>query len=55
MIANTIKIYFDGNCGLCSKEISYYKRIDKKIPLIGLISIMTTLTLKNLELQNPKH
>ena len=29
MDANTIKVYFDGNCGLCSKEISYYKRIDK--------------------------
>ena len=30
MDANTIKVYFDGNCSLCSKEISYYKRIDKK-------------------------
>ena len=55
MDANTIKVYFDGNCGLCSKEINYYKKIDKKIPLIGLISIMTILTLKNLGLQNLKH
>ena len=30
MDANTIKVYFDGNCGLCSKEINYYKKIDKK-------------------------
>ncbi|MFL2801617.1 MAG: thiol-disulfide oxidoreductase DCC family protein [Paracoccaceae bacterium] len=30
MSLNTIKIYFDGNCGLCSKEINYYKKIDKK-------------------------
>jgi len=27
---DTIKVYFDGNCGLCSKEINYYKKIDKK-------------------------
>ena len=27
---NTIKILYDGNCGLCSKEINYYKKIDKK-------------------------
>ena len=27
---NTIKVYFDGNCGLCSKEINYYNKIDKK-------------------------
>ena len=30
MSLNTIKVYFDGNCGLCSKEINYYKKIDKK-------------------------
>ena len=22
-----IKVYFDGKCGLCSKEINYYQRI----------------------------
>ena len=27
---DTIKILYDGNCGLCSKEINYYKKIDKK-------------------------
>ena len=27
---DTIKILYDGNCGLCSKEINYYKTIDKK-------------------------
>ena len=30
MSKNTIKVYFDGNCGLCSKEINYYNKIDKK-------------------------
>ena len=30
MSKNPIKVYFDGNCGLCSKEINYYKKIDKK-------------------------
>ena len=30
MPLNTIKVYFDGNCGLCSKEINYYRKIDKK-------------------------
>ena len=30
MSINTIKVYFDGNCGLCSKEINYYRKIDKK-------------------------
>ena len=30
MIYKTIKVYFDGNCGLCSKEINYYRKIDKK-------------------------
>ena len=30
MSLNTIKVYFDGNCGLCSKEINYYSKIDKK-------------------------
>ena len=30
MHENTIKVYFDGNCGLCSKEINYYNKIDKK-------------------------
>ena len=30
MSKNTIKVYFDGNCGLCSKEINYYRKIDKK-------------------------
>ena len=30
MSLNTIKVYFDGNCGLCSKEINYYRKIDKK-------------------------
>ena len=30
MSLDTIKVYFDGNCGLCSKEINYYKKIDKK-------------------------
>ena len=30
MSPNTIKVYFDGNCGLCSKEINYYRKIDKK-------------------------
>ena len=30
MSLNTIKVYFDGNCGLCSKEINYYNKIDKK-------------------------
>ena len=30
MSSNTIKVYFDGNCGLCSKEINYYRRIDQK-------------------------
>ena len=30
MSSNTIKVYFDGNCGLCSKEINYYKKIAKK-------------------------
>jgi predicted DCC family thiol-disulfide oxidoreductase YuxK len=30
MSKNTIKVYFDGNCGLCSKEINYYSKIDKK-------------------------
>jgi predicted DCC family thiol-disulfide oxidoreductase YuxK len=30
MPKNTIKVYFDGNCGLCSKEINYYSKIDKK-------------------------
>ena len=30
MYTNTIKVYFDGNCSLCSKEINYYKKIDKK-------------------------
>ena len=30
MSSNTIKVYFDGNCGLCSKEINYYRKIDKK-------------------------
>ena len=29
MSKNTIKILYDGNCGLCSKEIKYYKSIDK--------------------------
>ena len=27
MPLNTIKVYFDGNCGLCSKEINYYNKI----------------------------
>ena len=27
---DTIKILYDGNCGLCSKEINHYKKIDKK-------------------------
>ena len=27
---DTIKILYDGNCGLCSKEIKYYKKIDKR-------------------------
>jgi len=27
---DTIKILYDGNCGLCSKEINYYNKIDKK-------------------------
>ena len=30
MSLSTIKVYFDGNCGLCSKEINYYRKIDKK-------------------------
>ena len=30
MSKNPIKVYFDGNCGLCSKEINYYSKIDKK-------------------------
>ena len=30
MYTNAIKVYFDGNCSLCSKEINYYKKIDKK-------------------------
>jgi len=30
MSISTIKVYFDGNCGLCSKEINYYSKIDKK-------------------------
>ena len=30
MSVKTIKVYFDGNCGLCSKEINYYNKIDKK-------------------------
>ena len=30
MSLNNIKVYFDGNCGLCSKEINYYRKIDKK-------------------------
>ena len=25
-----IKVFFDGKCGLCSKEIAYYKRISPK-------------------------
>ena len=29
MSQNTIKVYYDGNCGLCSKEINYYNKIDK--------------------------
>jgi len=24
------KVYFDGNCNICSKEIQFYKNIDKK-------------------------
>ena len=24
---NLIKVFYDGKCGLCSKEINYYKRI----------------------------
>jgi predicted DCC family thiol-disulfide oxidoreductase YuxK len=27
---DTIKILYDGNCGLCSKEIKYYKKIDNR-------------------------
>ena len=27
---NLIKVFYDGKCGLCSKEISYYKRIAPK-------------------------
>ena len=30
MSLTTIKVYFDGNCGLCSKEINYYSKIGKK-------------------------
>lgn len=25
-----IKVFFDGRCNVCSKEISFYKKIDKK-------------------------
>ena len=30
------KVFYDGKCGLCSKEINYYKRIAPK-NLIGVI------------------
>ena len=30
MSDDTIKILYDGNCGLCSKEIKYYKKIDNR-------------------------
>jgi len=25
----SVKVFYDGQCGLCSKEINYYKKIDK--------------------------
>ena len=27
---DSIKVFYDGKCGLCSKEINYYKRIAPK-------------------------
>ena len=39
------KVYFDGNCNICSKEIQFYKNIDKKKNLNGLIYIQIKMKL----------
>ena len=35
---NMIKVLYDGKCGLCNKEISYYKKIanDKKFKWLDI-------------------
>ena len=30
LFMDSIKVFYDGKCGLCSKEINYYKRIAPK-------------------------
>ena len=54
MSKNTIKVYFDGNCGLCSKEINYYSKIDKK-NILEWVNIYThDIDLKKLGITNPE-
>ena len=45
-----IKVFFDGSCKVCSKEISFYNKYDKKKKFSGLTSIAKQRISKFLEL-----
>ena len=42
-----INVFFDGSCKVCTKEVSFYNKHDKKISLIGLILIVKIKIYKN--------
>lgn len=49
-----IKVFYDGKCGLCSKEINYYKRIapNNIFDWIDITESPKILKQENLDLQN---